>query len=289
MKKYLILIFVIGQITICKAQQFSFQMNFVDAVGNKDSLIFGYDSSAQDTLDSAFGEINIISLPINATLDVRISDELKKREDTYNPTNGSYHTKKQIVKNYCGSWFPVIAIDISTKHWPVTAKWDNLLFKDSCKNGSVLTSVHPGGWWDVGSESNLYRRTLNNGSPVTFTKNSTSFNNGSSYINNSNDTISVFWLTFADSTLLFLSIDKIDNTREQLKVFPNPASNLLTVSTNKTFGEINAVEFYNPFGQIVLLPTQLNNIDISELPSGLYFIKATNSRGLVLSTKFLKV
>ncbi len=74
-----------------------------------------------------------------------------------------------------------------------------------------------------------------------------------------------------------------------INIYPSPASNFITISENKTFGEIKSVEFYNSFGQLVLLTTQLNNIDIAELQNGLYFIKVTNSKGLMVITKFLKM
>ena len=43
MKRILLLAFFMGFITICKGQQFSFVLKFVDAVGNTDSLTLGYD------------------------------------------------------------------------------------------------------------------------------------------------------------------------------------------------------------------------------------------------------
>ena len=36
-------------------------MTFVDALGNRDSLILGYDPNASDTIDPSFGAINIFS------------------------------------------------------------------------------------------------------------------------------------------------------------------------------------------------------------------------------------
>ncbi len=73
-----------------------------------------------------------------------------------------------------------------------------------------------------------------------------------------------------------------------IHIFPNPASNFITIITNKPFEQIKSIEFYNSFGQIVLLPKQLNKIDITELQNGLYFIKVTNNTGLTMITKFLK-
>ena len=45
------------------AQSFSFELYFEDANGAKDTLEFGYDPSATDSIDPIFQEINIIAQP----------------------------------------------------------------------------------------------------------------------------------------------------------------------------------------------------------------------------------
>ena len=58
-------------------------------------------------------------------------------------------------------------------------------------------------------------------------------------------------------------------------VYPNPASNTLN------FSEIDfkaQVQLFNTQGQLVLNTTQTQNIDVSQLPSGLYFYKITNTQ-----------
>ncbi len=72
MKNFIILFLCTG---ILIAQEFSFTLNFEDALGNTDSLIIGYDNNGTDGIDAAFGEVNIISVPYNSGIDVRISDE----------------------------------------------------------------------------------------------------------------------------------------------------------------------------------------------------------------------
>ncbi|MCE9540441.1 MAG: hypothetical protein K8R85_14670, partial [Bacteroidetes bacterium] len=133
MKKLFLVLFAFFYLTLVKGQQFSFQMKFADAVGNTDSIIMGYDINATDTIDALFGEINIIGLPLDTSLDVRISNEWYYRN--YLNTNGTYQTKKQIIyKNCTNFWYSVQSIDILTKHWPVTMTWDSTLFMDSCRN-----------------------------------------------------------------------------------------------------------------------------------------------------------
>jgi hypothetical protein len=65
------------------------------------------------------------------------------------------------------------------------------------------------------------------------------------------------------------------NTLSLLNVYPNPASNTLN------FSEIDfqaQVQLFNTQGQLVLNTTQTQNIDVSQLPSGLYFYKITNTQ-----------
>lgn len=86
------------------------------------------------------------------------------------------------------------------------------------------------------------------------------------------------------------SITEISEIKKEalINTYPNPALDYITINIDKMFGEVNRLELYNSFGQLVLLPTQLLNIDIKELPKGLYFIKVANSRGIIAITKFLK-
>lgn len=250
-------------------QQFSFPIYFHDAIGNKDTLILGYDINGTDSIDAAFGEINIISKPLNTTLDVRITDEWIKR--LYSST-GTFHTKKLIVKNYCGSSFSISEIDISTKHWPVTASWDSSLFNDICRNGSVFTSINPGGWWDTGSPSDLWRTELRNTNQVTFTSNNPSgYNNAYAYINNAGDTIPVFWQTFGDSTLLLMGIKEIENLNV-FQIYPNPAINYITIQSPQN----STIDILNIQGQTILqrpLQQGKTDINISDLVKGVYILR----------------
>jgi hypothetical protein len=99
---------------------------------------------------------------------------------------------------------------------------------------------------------------------------------------------------------------KVDN---HLKIYPNPASNSLSISTANRLGEIS---IYNSIGEIVRLtnkPTHFDKlsagtnpskegnvitIDISKLQGGIYFLKAWEStpsgqsNGKVYTSKFVK-
>jgi len=269
-------------------QQFSFQMFFTDAIGNKDTITLGYDLAATDSIDTALGEVNIISVPRDTAFDVRVSNEWKNR--TWYSVVGTYHTKKQIIPYTCMnfSYNNIQTVDIYTKHWPVTVTWDKLLFNDSCKYGSVFTSINPGGWWDTGSPSDLYQQIMSVNDSATFTSNTSGWvHENYSYIQGS-DTIPVFWQAIAPSWILYTSIDESVSQQISIKAFPNPFSTQLTFKL--TDNEQTTVSLYDFLGQQVLQQTFTNStiINTMQLADGIYFYDLTNSKGRLKTGKLVK-
>ncbi len=264
-------------------QEFSFKMYFEDAIGNKDTLELGYDVNATDTIDAIFGEINIIGVPLDSVFDIRISDAF------WNNSNGTFQTKKQIVnRNNCKA-LTLITIDFKCNNWPVTATWDNSVFSDTCRNGSVFTSVHPGGWWDTGSPSDLWRAELVNTNQVTFTSNyySGQFDENYAYINNQNDTIPVFWQAFGDSTILMVGTEEIVSNND-IEIFPNPTINNITIQFIDQDLKIEDIQVLNINGKSQPITVTGKNIDLTKIPNGLYFIQLTISNGETITKKIIK-
>lgn len=281
MKKVLFIICIFCYTTATQAQDFSFQMFFTDAAGNKDTITLGYDAMASDTIDNIFGEINIISTPINSGLDVRITNEFNNRNVEGIP--GTYHTKKQITFYNCMatnlSDINIQTIDIHTNNWPVTASWDNSLFADTCRKGSVFTGANPGGWWDVASISDLARQVLYTDNTVSFTSNFSSpfFNDNYSYIKNQ-DTIPVFWLAIVDEANINVSTNKVQE-QSLFKIFPNPTYHHFSIQVSPKFGDIETIQLFSLTGQLVLTSSDNQNIDISNLSKGIYLVRMTNKKG----------
>jgi len=75
------------------------------------------------------------------------------------------------------------------------------------------------------------------------------------------------------------------NTSSSIKVFPNPATSTLTIeASQKVNVSLLAVD-----GKMVLHQDNAHNIDISELPNGMYLIMIYDENNLLLSTsKFVK-
>lgn len=97
---------------------------------------------------------------------------------------------------------------------------------------------------------------------------------------------------FLDSISLFpdntTAVENIASRTLDLKVFPNPSGGALNIE-NLTPKAIN-VEVYNLLGVMVqaaqpIAPNHVLNIDLSHQPSGVYYVKSTNSPGSI--TKFV--
>lgn len=283
MKKLVLLITALGYFASSYAQQFSFQMFFTDAVGNKDTITLGYDSTATDSIDALFGEVNIISNPLNNNLDVRITNSWN---DASTPIY--FHTKKQITFYDCTyTNFSVQAINIFTNHWPVTVEWEHSLFSDTCRNGSVFTSIHPGGWWDTGSPSDLFRAALSSAtSPITFTSNFSLTSYG--YINANGDSIAVFWQAFGDAGLLYNSISENEFNHE-IKLFPNPSASIFNFEISNQFGQLKKMEIYSSIGKLIFKSDNPFVIDLTSFEKGIYMVVLTNDKGEKLKTIAVKV
>jgi hypothetical protein len=290
MKKTLLILFAVFQLTICKAQEFASQLKFIDAVGNKDSVNLGYDQAATDTLDPVFGEINIISLPYSSELNVRAGNEFMKYSfSSQFGQQTTFETKTQIVPNVCGFgssgfWtaFPIIELNVVSDHFPIKAIWNKLLFNDTCRNGSIITSVHPGGWWDTYG----FRTLLGS-------KDSIMFNRSQYKYFNSTDTVYVYWVAFVNLDIMLsweiLGMNDYSAHNNSIHIVPNPASQYLSVNLIKSFEDKYTIRIYDSFGQHVLSSDKLEDINVSGLKCGIYYISVTSDNGSIYNSKFLKL
>ena len=281
MRKLILMTIFLFLYQISEAQTFQFQLFFEDAIGNKDTLTIGYDLNGTEFIDPSFGETNIIGIPLDSMFDVRITNAF------FNNGNATFHTKKQILPDSCsGWWFPVVSIDIKSKNWPVTARWDNSLFNTECREGSVFTSINPGGWWDTGSPSDLNRVELANENQVTFMSNydsSWGYNENYAYINSSNDTIPVFWMAFGDSTLISLGVESISVA---VNSYPNPVKDVFYIDIqNYLVKEIQVVDM---IGRSKIVDFKNGYVDMRNFHSGYYLIMICRKDGKTQKIRIIK-
>lgn len=96
---------------------------------------------------------------------------------------------------------------------------------------------------------------------------------------------SLAWNINAEDACLYINI--VENENDDVVVFPNPASNKLTISSGQS--AINTIEIFNLLGSLVSavhLPTSncplQTSIDVSQLHCGIYFLKLTSSTSEVI-------
>jgi hypothetical protein len=303
MKKILLISFVIGFVFNCNAQQFSCKMKFVDAVGHIDSLILGYDATATDSIDPAFGETNIITTPFTSGIDVRAGNVWFVQNHTTFSGKIPFETKKQILPNNCGTgtfWSvgPIAEINVVSTSFPIKAYWDKSLFNDSCRYGSVFTDMNPGCWWDCGG----FRTILSS-------IDSTVFNRSQYFYLKGADTVFVYWAAFSDSSLLKLGIENKENVASSLRVFPNPAMNHLSVEFPKvlmiksgqgryssskeyyqwksTLFEVYDLQGKKVFEKEIPKVQQQLELDISDWQRGMYYFRLVYDKQTVDGVKVI--
>lgn len=82
-----------------------------------------------------------------------------------------------------------------------------------------------------------------------------------------------------------LGIDK-SQTEAIIKLYPNPVSNELHISSD---AEIEVIEIFDALGAMLIRRSKVNDgIDVSDLHSGLYFVKIYAKNGLLDTHKFIK-
>jgi Secretion system C-terminal sorting domain len=80
------------------------------------------------------------------------------------------------------------------------------------------------------------------------------------------------------------------NERFEVNVFPNPASNNITIENES--GEISRINIVNALGQQVhsqrYQDTTKISIDVAELPQGIYLVTVTDGENKSVVTRLIK-
>ena len=81
------------------------------------------------------------------------------------------------------------------------------------------------------------------------------------------------------------SLSVNDNNKLDFSVYPVPVDNFIEIETDRAIAKI---EIYNKLGQIVIKTTAENQIDISNLSKGIYFVKVKDINGYTGVKKIVK-
>ena len=195
-------------------QDFSFEMYFEDALGNKDTLTFGYDVNATDGIDISFNEEDISSQPWGNSFEARTSN-YNYDVGPFHTANYAFYTLKQIQYKNCGISNNLISsIHLYKPNYPVTISWDSTLFYNPCRINSLVTGWGPGGWFDASwaGDENVHLLREND----TVQVNEPFHHN----VSIQGDTTDIFYITIANENQVFVGINEyeIQNGKTLIKI-----------------------------------------------------------------------
>jgi len=245
-------------------EEFSFSIYFEDAAGNKDTIIYGFDNLASDSIDSDFGELDIVNEPWNSTLDVRIAENTRSNRWEWGATTPFFYSKKQITKKQCDRTDPGHIVEILTRNWPVTASWDSSLFHGPCLDTSAFSSCVT----DYCGGSDLSMVRFNSNKAVTFTQQGPFISYPLSSVPENLDTVSFFFMAFNEIGLARNAPinDKHENLiTEQIRVERN------YLILNNFESGIQNIEIYDLAGMKMMFTIKDYIVDISDWKTGVYF------------------
>ncbi|MFH2143869.1 MAG: LamG-like jellyroll fold domain-containing protein [Bacteroidota bacterium] len=85
------------------------------------------------------------------------------------------------------------------------------------------------------------------------------------------------------------SESEINKLEKEIKIFPNPTSDQVTISLPENF-DFYRIDFYNSLGILTFSSTEIENIDLNSLSNGVYVINVVNSNNGVIGRKsFIKL
>lgn len=85
----------------------------------------------------------------------------------------------------------------------------------------------------------------------------------------------------------YAGITELSNP-SQFKMYPNPVSNTLYISTEQNGFENAEIEIINPLGQVVLKTAYSNKVYVSGVANGSYILQITTINKTILRAKFIK-
>jgi len=266
-----------------------FTLRFEDAVGNKDSVIVGYDSLAAPYIDTIFGEIDLTEVPFDSVFEVRGAEK-----------GGQEFLSKIIVQGYrewmCTGNVQYQSINIYAKHFPVRITWDSAYFEHECYDWTHFTRswsylFHPSIFY-----GNIIRLNEQSAFLVTEEYLAQTETYRTSYLHSieggGEDSVFVMFIGLAGSQPL----DAVEEPfGVPVKVSPNPATGEVRLELPEGFGELVYGQVFGADGQSRWL-VSMEDVDSStwaiglySWPPGVYTVKIVNSKGKMAIARFVKM
>src|SRR5690606_28427272 len=127
---YIIMMIIPMSIYGQKTAQWETKFYFEDAIGNRDSLTIGYDTTANVVYNPEFGEENIRDVPWDSVFEVRAGRYESDRN--LNLPLSKTLVAKLFIYNSISCYLPEspIRMFVKIKHLPVTITWDSTHYQD---------------------------------------------------------------------------------------------------------------------------------------------------------------
>jgi hypothetical protein len=279
-------------------EEYSFTLYFEDAVGNKDSLILGYDENGTQLLDEQFGEVDISNEPWDSVFEVRTSENIIPNPSSTNTP--IYFSKKQIIDKDCSNYNETFSsfegmqfnllFNIKAVHFPIVLSWDSEAFSDSCNFGTALYWGHEFSSWEWGCCPVFMSSLADNENIEDLVENELTLEQidfANSYIMD-NDTVYTYRLSFSHYYEIPI-LNSNEFIKNQLVIFPNPVFDLLNI---ETIEDLNKVEILNTQGEIVFQKNTKGinaiKIDLKTFDQGVYILKLIWNNGFESNSTIIK-
>ncbi len=76
-----------------------------------------------------------------------------------------------------------------------------------------------------------------------------------------------------------------ENEIQEIHVYPNPTSGVINI---KAATKIQSLKLYNNLGQLILENKEVNDLDVSKISEGIYFLKIKDVEGRINTTRIIK-
>ncbi|NUQ26119.1 MAG: T9SS type A sorting domain-containing protein [Saprospiraceae bacterium] len=278
---------------------FEMTLYFEDTVGNRDTIIFGYDIDASSDIDPEWGEVELTT-PFDSVFEVRIGNA---NFPYSNKLASKIINSTSIAQNcYYGSgaylYFHVI-------HQPVKIWWDkSQLLNDECFSGAFIinhiTDVLAGPFSPDEIPPIHYCMAVLDTVYFELTEEALTPDQIRIYINKDVEglgVISIPGLRFeigpywAYTPCYWVTDTESPKNSNQIAIYPNPANGYFKLSDLSGGGVLGPLFIYDSMGRMVKYFTTVESeqlIDVSGLPEGWYHVAVHIENNRIWRGAFVK-
>jgi hypothetical protein len=248
----------------CYAQEFSFPLYFEDALGERDTLILGYDPTATHGIDPIFDEVDY-GTPISDKFQIFVVPYREFWHYIYGP-NYPFYTKKEIVGiNQGPIGLGEIRIIYPIASLPKKISWDKSLFNDSKHDYSLITNQRTIEVNCIMDDPLPIEYYLKEYDAITIENSFEQYNTQYDY---SGHLFREVYIAFGNIHNVSTGIDAISVV--DFTIYPNPVKDMLQINTgNRELEFVNVVDLTGR----IYIKARKNTIDVSSLPEGVYLVK----------------